>query len=82
LIGFRKDRREAVFLYLPFAAAHPSISQRKGAIAPCSWMPEESQVESSKHQDNANIHRQPFPESVSQEHEIDTDDDGYHRHHA
>jgi hypothetical protein len=33
---------------------------------------EESQVESSKHQDNANIHYQPFPESVSEEHEIYT----------
>jgi hypothetical protein len=33
----------------------------------CSWMPEESPVESSEHQDNANIHGQPFPESVSEE---------------
>jgi hypothetical protein len=55
--------------------------QRKGAVAPCSWTPEESQVESSEHQDNANIHRQPFPESVSEEHEIYTDYDGCHRHH-
>jgi hypothetical protein len=54
--------------------------KRKGAIAPCSWTPEESQVESSEHQDNANIHCQPFPESVSEEHEIYTDYDGCHRH--
>jgi hypothetical protein len=33
-------------------------------------MPEESQVESSEHQDNANIRYQPFPESVSEEREI------------
>ncbi len=48
----------------------------------CSWTPEESQVESSEHQDNANIHCQPFPESVSEEHEIYTDYDGCHRQHV
>src|SRR5208282_951996 len=52
------------------------------AIAPCSWTPEESQVESCEHQDNANIHCQPFPESGSEEHEIYTDYDGCHRHHV
>jgi hypothetical protein len=45
-------------------------------------MPEESQVESCEHQDNANIHCQPFPELVSEEHEIYTDYDGCHRHHV
>jgi hypothetical protein len=59
-----------------------SQSQRKGAIAPCSWTPKESEVESYEQQDNANIHCQPFPESASEEHEIYTDDDGYHRHHV
>src|ERR1019366_9376334 len=57
-------------------------SQRKGAVAPCSWSPEESQVESCEHQDNANIHCQPFPESVSEEREIYTDYDRRHRHHV
>jgi len=51
-------------------------------MAPCSWTPEESQVESCEHEDNANIHCQPFPESVSEEHEIYTDYDGCHRHHV
>jgi hypothetical protein len=55
-------------------------SQRKGAIAPGSWTREESEVESCEHQDNANIHCQPFPESVSKEHDIYTDYDGCHRH--
>ena len=50
--------------------------------APCSWTPEESQVESCEHQDNANIHCQPFPGSVSEEHEIYNDYDDYHRHHV
>jgi hypothetical protein len=49
-----------------------------------SCTPEESQVESCEHQDNANIHHQPFPEpeSVSEEHEIYTDYNGCHRHHV
>jgi hypothetical protein len=47
-----------------------------------SWRREESQVESSENQDNANIHYQPFPESVSEEHEIYTDYNGCHRHHV
>jgi hypothetical protein len=45
-------------------------------------MPEESEVESCEHQDNANIHCQPFPEMVSEEREIYTDYDGYHRRHV
>jgi len=45
-------------------------------------MPEESQVESREHQDNANIHCQPFPESVSEEHEVYADYDGCQRHHV
>jgi hypothetical protein len=55
-------------------------SQRRGAIAPCSWTAEESEVESSEHQDNANVHCQPFPESVSEERDIYTDYNGCHRH--
>jgi hypothetical protein len=47
-----------------------------------SWLPEESQVESCEHQDNADIHDQPLPEAISEEHEIHADDDGYHRHHV
>jgi hypothetical protein len=43
-------------------------------------MPEESDVESCEHQDNANIHCQPFPESVSEEPEIYTDYNGCHGH--
>jgi hypothetical protein len=46
-----------------------------------SWRHEESQVESSEQQDNANIHYQPFPESVS-EHEICADYNGCQRHHV
>ena len=53
----------------------------KGTIAP-SWPLEESEVESCKHQDNADIHCQPFPKSVFEEQEIYTDYAGYHRHHV
>src|SRR5579863_10584331 len=59
-----------------------TIGAKKGVVAPCSWTPEESQVESCEHQDNANIHCQPFPESVSEEREIHTDDYGGHCHHV
>jgi hypothetical protein len=57
-------------------------SQRKGAVAPRSWTPQKSQVERCEHQDDSNIQCQPFPESVSEEHEIYTDYDGCHRHHV
>jgi hypothetical protein len=57
-------------------------SQRKDAVAPCSWTSQDSKVESCEHQDNANIHCQPFPESVSEEQEIYSDYDGCHRHHV
>jgi hypothetical protein len=50
-----------------------------GAVAPRSRTPQESEVESCEHQDDANIHCQPLPESVSEEHEIYTDYDGRHR---
>ena len=53
----------------------------RSPIPPCSWTPEESKVESCEHQDNANIHCEPFPKSVSEEREIYTDYDGHHRHH-
>jgi hypothetical protein len=46
------------------------------------WSHEKSEVESAEHQDNANIHYQPFPESVSEEREIYTDYNGYHRRHV
>jgi hypothetical protein len=52
-------------------------------LRPCSWThKEKSKVESCEHQDDANIHCQPFPEMVSEEHNIYTDYDGYHRHHV
>jgi hypothetical protein len=59
-----------------------AFSERKSAVAPCSWTPQESQVERYEHQDDPNIHRQPFPESVSEEREIYADYDGCHRYHV
>jgi hypothetical protein len=47
-----------------------------------SWWHEESQVESSKHQDNANIHYQPLPEAVSEEDKIYTHYNSCHRQHV
>src|ERR1700728_4047256 len=45
-----------------------------------SWASEESQVESQEYQDNANVRHQPFPESVSEKSDIQTNYDGYHCH--
>jgi hypothetical protein len=45
-------------------------------------MTKEFEVASREHQNNANIHREAFPESISQEPEIHADYDGYHRRHV
>ena len=63
-------------------ASAPRSSQPKDTTAPCSWTLEESKIESCKHQDNADVDCQPFPESASEEQEIYTDYDGYHRCHV
>lgn len=42
----------------------------------------ESQVESGEYQDNSDIHHQPFPDPVSEEQKIYSDDDGYQQHHV
>jgi hypothetical protein len=47
-----------------------------------SWRSEESQIESCEHQDNADIHDQSFPESVSEEQDIYADYNGCHRYHV
>jgi hypothetical protein len=60
------------------SANYFSTIAAKGANARCSWTPEEPKVEGREHQDNANIHGQPFQESVSEEREIYTDYDGCH----
>jgi hypothetical protein len=63
---FRLDRGDFIHLFkVNVAVSDPT--------AHCSWTPEESQVESYEHQDNANIHYQPFPKSISEEPEIYTD---------
>jgi len=58
----------------------PCPAPARGGWCPCSWTPQESQVERCEHQDDSNIHYQPFPESVSEEREIHTDYDGCHGH--
>jgi len=42
---------------------------------------QEPEVERSEHEDDANVYRQPFPEVVSEEQDVDSDHDGYQRHH-
>jgi len=52
------------------------------ASRPFLWTLEKSEVESCEHQDNADVHRQPFPESVSEERDIYTNYDGHHHQHV
>jgi hypothetical protein len=40
------------------------------------------QIESHEYQDNANVRYQPFPESVSEKSDIQTNYDGHHCHHV
>jgi hypothetical protein len=44
--------------------------------------PEKTAIESCEHQDDADIYDQPFHETVSEEREIDSHDDGGHRRHV
>jgi hypothetical protein len=41
---------------------------------PCSWTFQESEVKGGEYQDDSYIHHQPFPERVSEEQEIYSDD--------
>jgi hypothetical protein len=59
---------------LAYAEATPSRRHDR------SWTPEKSQIESQKHQDNADIHRQPFGESILEERDIHADYDDCHRY--
>jgi hypothetical protein len=58
------------------------LSEKKLTNSWRPWVFEESQVESSEHQDNADIHYQPLPKSISEERKIYADYNGYHRHHV
>ena len=51
----------------------------RAAPPPCSWTFQESEVEGCEYQDDSNVHRQPFPEPVLEEQEIDRDDHGCHQ---
>jgi hypothetical protein len=71
-------------IYTPYDGGRADYNgQMHGTkTARMSRMPEEPQVESPEHQDDANIRHQPFQESVSKEQQIYTDDDGCHCHHV
>ena len=46
---------------------------------PPSAAPKEEQVNGSEHDDDGDIRGQPFPKPVSEEQEVDADDDDHHR---
>ncbi|HTW28900.1 MAG TPA: hypothetical protein VME92_17370 [Acetobacteraceae bacterium] len=43
-------------------------------------MPQEPQIKGRKHQDDPDVNDQPFPESIPEEQEIHTDDNGDQHH--
>jgi hypothetical protein len=49
-------------------------------VAPSSRFPQKSQTEGCKHQHDADIRHQPFPESMPEEQQIQADDNGNHDH--
>jgi 1,2-phenylacetyl-CoA epoxidase PaaB subunit len=52
------------------------VRQPRGPAADSLWVLEESQIKGSKHQDNADVHYQPFPESILKEQQVYTNDNG------
>ena len=52
---------------------------QRAAPPPCSWTFQESEVEGCEYQDDSYVHRQPFPEPVLEEQDIDRDDHGCHQ---
>jgi hypothetical protein len=43
---------------------------------------QESEVEGCEYQDDPHVHREPFPESILEEQQIDRDDHGCHQDYA
>ena len=54
---------------------------RRSCAAPprCSWPLQESEVEGCEHEHDSYIHRQPFPEPVLEEQDVDCDDHNCHQ---
>jgi hypothetical protein len=46
------------------------------------WVPKESQIEAGKHQNDSDVHHQPFPEIIPEDQGIESDDGGYHHQHV
>jgi hypothetical protein len=56
------------------------VRQPTGAATPDLRVLQEPPIEGPKYQDDADVHEQPFPESISKEKPIDTDDNGNEQH--
>ena len=52
------------------------LGQPARATADSLWVLEESQIKGRKYQDNADVHYQPFPESILKEQQVYTNDNG------
>jgi len=58
------------------------VRHARATASPCSETPQESEVEGCEHQDNSQVRRQPLPEAVFEEQQIDRDDHGHHQDHV
>src|SRR3974390_3111459 len=76
----RVPARSASIPEFPVERDSGPLMRRRGPLPWLSRKPEESQVESSEYQDDADIRHQSFPESVSEERDIHTDYNGCHHH--
>jgi hypothetical protein len=56
------------------------VRQPADAAADGLWVLEESQIKGCKHQDDADVHYHPFPESILKEQKVYTNDNGNQHH--
>ena len=57
-------------------AFHATLPPRSRARVLVSRACQESQIAGGKHQDDADVHEEPLPESVPEEQHVDADDNG------
>src|SRR5262245_27958879 len=70
------------FISALYANSATSQDQTPVAAAASSSTLQEPQIERSEHQDNSDVHHQPFPEPVLKEQDVHADNHGYQREHV
>lgn len=67
-------------LRIDFSPTMPTTPKRASRSQPPGSASQEHQVEDHKHQHDADVHNEPFPESMLEDEHVDADDDGHHGH--